>query len=109
MNRQLMRSEMSIVIDNQLTTPQCLVYDSGCIEGVRTFANVLQNQDVGAIVDLWNRRAKTKRLRTKALITSFPHVSFPFMYTGSLVRSRVVHCEHAASHHIIARQDLRAQ
>ena len=72
LDRQVMRSQTPIVIGNQMTAAQCFLHDPCRIEGMKSLANVLQNQDVRAIVDPRNRLAEAKRQRTKTLIAAFP-------------------------------------
>jgi len=66
------------MIGNQVTLTQRLPHNPGRIEWMKTLANMLQNQDVCAIVDPWNCVAKAKRHRTKALIAALPHFVFQF-------------------------------
>jgi len=44
---------------------------------MKSLADVLQNQDIGAILNPRNRLAKAKRRWTKALIAALPHFVFP--------------------------------
>ena len=46
---------------------------------MKSLADVLQDQDVRAVVDPWNRLAEAKRRRTKALIAALPHFVFRFV------------------------------
>jgi hypothetical protein len=73
-----MHPKTLIVIGNQMTVAQCFLHDPCRIEGMKSLANVLQNQDVGAIVDPWNRLAKAKRHRTKAMIAAFSQFVIQF-------------------------------
>jgi hypothetical protein len=58
------------VIGDQLAVAQRFPHDPGRVEAVRPLADVLQDQDAGPVVDPWNRTAKAKRQRAKALITA---------------------------------------
>jgi hypothetical protein len=46
------------------------MYDSRGIEGVKAFATMLQNQDVGAVMDRRNGITETKTLGAKTVITT---------------------------------------
>jgi len=73
-----MSPQTLIVIGNQTAAAQRFPHDPCRIEGMKSLANMLQNQDVRAIVDPWNCLAKAQRPRTKALIAAFSHFDFQF-------------------------------
>jgi len=49
-----------IVIGKQVAAAQCFPHDPRRVEWMRMLAHMLQNQDVRAIVDFWNRVAEAK-------------------------------------------------
>jgi hypothetical protein len=57
LERQVVCPQTLILTGNQVTSAQCLAYDPCRIEWVEAFTNVLQYQDLGAIIDPWNRLA----------------------------------------------------